>query len=403
MRPLILALTLALSLTAIAPPAQAAPITPETSAQTAEAASPALKALDAALEAARARALAAGAWTNPSLVSQVQLSTNPDANMVTVGFRQPLDFRRLAQQRRESAEEEIASLALTRTRTRQQVRHQAKAAYVSLWLAQATLAQHDRAVAYAEAELARGRKRVAAGGLAGHELVHVEFELARARLERQSAAHEADRARARLNFQWGRAPEAPVALPPAPTTLPPLPPLADWLAEGQAQRPELAQAVIAARREERVARLAESLRFGEGDIDLEAGTTGRGDPTIYGAFGLPVPVWNTREHEAAAARAEGARHAAERAATAQGIAQEIADAYLEVRQAAERHRMAASGLLPLAGHALEKAEARVKAGAARPAEVLEARQAVLAAESARLNALLDYHLAHARLEWAAGR
>jgi outer membrane protein TolC len=116
-----------------------------------------------------------------------------------------------------------------------------------------------------------------------------------------------------------------------------------------------------------------------------------------------VPVWNTREHEAAAARAEGARHAAERAATAQGVAQEIADAYLEVQQAAERHRMAASGLLPLAGHALDKAEARVRAGAGRPAEVLAARQAVLAAESARLNALLDYHLAHARLEWAAGR
>jgi cobalt-zinc-cadmium efflux system outer membrane protein len=403
---LFLALTLALSLSgglAIAPPAQAAPITLETSARTAEAASPALKALDAALEAARARALAAGAWTNPSLVSQVQLSTNPDANMVTVGFRQPLDFRRLAQQRREAAEEEIASLELTRTRTRQQVHHQAKTAYVSLWLARARVAQHDRLVAYAEAELARGRRRVAAGALAGHELVHVEFELARARLDRQAVAHEADRARVRLNFLWGRAADAPIAQPPAPATLPTLSPLADWLAEGQAQRTELAQAVIAARREERVARLAESLRFGEGDIDLEAGTTGRGDPTIYGAFGLPVPVWNTREHEAAAARAEGARHEAERAATAQGVAQEIADAYLEVQQAAERHRMAASGLLPLAGHALEKAEARVRAGAGRPAEVLEARQAILDAESARLNALLDYHLAHARLEWAAGR
>jgi cobalt-zinc-cadmium efflux system outer membrane protein len=406
MRPLAVALTLALSLPvglAAAPPAHAEAITLDASTRTAEAASPALKALEAALEAARARALAAGAWTNPSLVSQVQLSTNPDANMVTLGFRQPLDFRRLAQQRREAAEEEIASLALTQTRTRQQVRHQARTAYVSLWLAQATVAQHDRAVAYAEAELARGRKRVAAGALAGHELVHVEFELARARLDRQSAAHDAARARVRLNFLWGRPAEAPIAQPPAPATLPPLAPLSDWLAEGQAQRTELAQAVIAARREERVARLAESLRFGEGDIDLEAGTTGRGDPTIYGAFGLPVPLWNTREHEAAAARAESARHEAERAATAQHVAQEIADAYLEVQQASERHRMAASGLVPLAGHALEKAEARLRAGAARPAEVIEARQAVLAAESARLKALLDYHLAHARLALAAGR
>jgi outer membrane protein TolC len=406
MRPLFLALTLALSLPVgllTAPPAHAEAVTLDASTRTAEAASPALAALEAALEAARARALAAGAWTNPSLVSQVQLSTNPDANMVTLGFRQPLDFRRLAQQRREAAEEEIASLALTRTRTRQQVRHQARSAYVSLWLARAALAQHEALVAYAEAELARGRKRVAAGGLAGHDLVHVEFELARARLERQSAAHAAARARVRLNFLWGRPAEAAIEQPPAPTTLPPLAPLAAWVAEGQAQRTELAQSVIAARREERVARLAESLRFGEGDIDLEAGTTGRGDPTLYGAFGLPVPLWNTREHEAAAARAERARHEADRAATAQGVGQEIADAYLEAQQAAERHRMAASGLVPLAGHALEKAEARLRAGAARPAEVLEARQAVLEAESARLKALLDYHLAHARLELAAGR
>ncbi|MNT75931.1 Outer membrane efflux protein [compost metagenome] len=116
-----------------------------------------------------------------------------------------------------------------------------------------------------------------------------------------------------------------------------------------------------------------------------------------------MPIWNTREHEAAAARAEATRHEAERAATAQRISQEIADAYMEAQQAAERHRLAVSGLVPLSGHALEKAEARVKAGAGRPAEVLAARQAQREAESARLRALLDYHLAVIRLELAAGR
>ncbi|MNS89599.1 Outer membrane efflux protein [compost metagenome] len=323
--------------------------------------------------------------------------------MVTVGFRQPLDFRRLADQRRAAADEEVAGLELARRRAAQQVRHQATIAYWQLSLAEANRAQHDRLVAFAEGELARGRARVAAGGIAGHELVHVEFELARARLARQAAAHEAARARTRLNLLWGRDIEAAVALPPPPTTLKALPALADWLAEGRANRPEIGQAVIAARREARVARLAESLRFGEGEIDLEAGTTGRSDPTLYGAFALPVPIWNTREHEAAAARSEQARHEADRAAVAQAVAAEIADSYLETQQAAERFVAAETGLVPLAGHALEKAEARLKAGAGRPTELIEARRELMLAEAARLNALLDYHLAFARLELAAGR
>lgn len=401
-RPFLPALLLALLLTAR--PALAAPTGLDQAAAAAVAASPALVAVDRALEAARARARAAGAWPNPSLVSQVQLSTNAANNMVTVGVRQPLDFRGLAAQRRAAAEEDVERLRLTHARLTRQVAQEARQAYLALAYDRARVAQHEARIRYVEQELARGKKRIELGALAPHELIHVEFELAQARQDRQQAAHEAARAETRLNLLWGRATATPVEL--VPLAEPPRDaerPLQAWLTEAEGARLELQEAAIAARQEARAARLAESLRFGEGEIDLEGGTAANTEPLLYGSFALPVPLHNTRTDEAAAHQAEAARLEAERHVAWRAIAQEIADAHLATRQAAERLRTIDQGLLPLARHAVERAEARTKAGAASPEERLEARRELDEATAARNQALITYHQARLRLEAAVGR
>lgn len=400
----LIALVSALAVGLAASPVLAvAPLTQAEAAGLAADASPSVRALARALDAAQARAMAAGAWPNPSVVSQVQLSTNPSNNMLTLGFRQPLDFRHLADQRRAHAQEDVEALRLQLERARRNVRYDAVSAYDALWLAQAILAQHDHLLGFLEGEYARNRKRVDAGAMAAHDLVHVEFELAQARLKRQSAQHDVERARARLNLLLGRAIDAPVTLPPVSTAMPALAPLPTWVAEAVAHRTEIGEAEVAVRREDRAARLAESLRFGEGEIDLEGGTAAVTDPMFYGAFGMPVPLWNTSAHDVAAARAESARYEATRAVIVQQVTQEVADAYLAVQHAAETYRSAVEVLGALADHDLERAEARVKAGVGVPTEIVQARQQQLEAASTRLKALLEYHLAYARLEQAAGR
>jgi cobalt-zinc-cadmium efflux system outer membrane protein len=377
----------------------------------AEAASQALRtshsvrALERALDAARARARAAGSWPNPAVVSQYQLSTDYGNHMLTVGLKQPLDFRGLTRQRQEAAEDEVVALEAELGATRRQVTYQARRAYVTLWLAQATVAGHDAAQRFLQAELARGKRRVAAGALAPHELIHTEFELALAHQRWVQAQHDAERARERLNVLFGRPLASPIPMPPVALRAPmPEGELAVWVAEARQKRVEPRQAELAARKERRAARLAESLRFGEGEIDLEGGTAGPySAPMLYSAFALPVPLWNNYGAEAAAHEAEAARQEALRAAAEASITAEVTDAWIETRQAAARVEEVARGSLALAEHALEKAEARVAAGAGAAVEVLEAQQQRLTAQTNHLQALLTYHLARLRLEEAAGR
>ena len=385
-------------------PASAAVLVPEQAVARALAASPALRAYDQAIDAARVRAGLAGAWPNPSVVTQVQLSPNRDQQMLTLGLRQPLDFRNLGALRRTHAEADVEALALARERTHRKVANEARQAYLHLWRDEAAVRAQERHVAFLEGELARQRRRAAAGAVAPHETLHVAYELASARLQRQAARHEAERERARLNFLWGAPADAAIALAPRPAGPPgPLPPLDAWVAEARAKRLELAEATTAIRREVHAANVAEALRFGEGELDLEAGTAGAADPLFYSAFALPVPLWADPAGGAAAARADAARLEAERVGLARAIDQEVADAYLACRQAAERLRETTEVLVPLAGHALERAVTRVRAGAAMGAEILEARKQQRDAENARLQATLDYDLALLRLGQAAGR
>lgn len=365
----------------------------------------AVKALEKALEAARARVQSAGSWANPSLVSQYQLSTDAGNHMLTLGLRQPLDFRGITSQRQIAAEDEAFALEIQLAATRRKVAYQARRAYVTLWLSEATEKGQGAALGFLKAELERGKKRVKAGALAPHELIHTEFEWALAQQRYTQAKHEVERARIRLNVLLERPISQSISLPPvAQDAPPPEGELNRWLEEARLKRPEPNLAKLAARQERRGAKMAELMRFGEGEIDLEGGTAGPyAAPMLYGAFTLPIPLWNNYAAATNAHQAEAARQEAHQAAAEAALKAEVTDAWIETRQAAARVEEVTQGSLTLAAHALEKAQARVASGAGAALEVVEARQQELEAKTQHIRALLNYHLARLKLEEAVGR
>ncbi|HEY9899525.1 MAG TPA: TolC family protein [Pantanalinema sp.] len=366
--------------------------------------SPALKAMDQAIIAAKARATAAGAPANPSLIGQLQLSPQAANNMLTLGLRQPLDFRGLAAQRKEQVAEDVEILALSRDRLSKQVALQAKEAYYRLWGAREALKVHDRDLTWQQEELSRVNAQIAAGALAPHERVDAEFELMKLERERRSAAQQVLGLEAHLAFLLGRAPGSPVApLSLDQKEIAPLAPLETWLAEARAQRLEPKEIAVARRREQRGVRLADSMRFGNGEVQAQLGTAANTEPLVYGAFDLPLPVRYDQAGERAGAEAEASRLEAERLVKDQEIAQEVLAAYYASLEAQARLKDIDARGLPFAEHQLEKATARRKAGIGSLTELAAARHGLSDVASERLQALLSYQLSYLRLESAAGR
>jgi cobalt-zinc-cadmium efflux system outer membrane protein len=121
-------------------------------------------------------------------------------------------------------------------------------------------------------------------------------------------------------------------------------------------------------------------------------------------FSLPLPFWNKNEGRIEAAQAASARADLEAAALASTIRAEAATARAEMTAAARIYDQAANTLLPRARDLEAKLlELYRKAGpGADLATVLRARERRMGLETARLNALRDYHLAKARLRSSLG-
>lgn len=379
------------------------PLTQDELARMAVSQSPAIQAMDQAIEAAKARAETTGAWNNPSLVGQLQLSPNADHRMLTLGLNQRLDFRGLAAQRRAQAEEDVEILALERKRLGQEVAARAKEAYFQAWLARIELLRQARDLQWQRDEMERIRQRVAMGTASRHELIDAELDALEAELAQRNAEQQAKGRLARLNFLLGRAEGEALDLASPSIEVAELAPLSEWIDEAQRNRSEPQQISVARRREIRGIRLAESLRFGEGELEAQAGTAANADPVFLGEIDLPLPLWNRFEGERRAASAEATRLEAELIAASQEIAQQVLEAYYEAVEAQMRLLDVTERLIPHAEHLLEKAEERLKLGAANRTELLSARQAFSHAESERAKAYLAYQLSLLRLQTAVGR
>jgi cobalt-zinc-cadmium efflux system outer membrane protein len=120
-------------------------------------------------------------------------------------------------------------------------------------------------------------------------------------------------------------------------------------------------------------------------------------------FSIPLPFWNKNEGKIHEAEATAARAAKEREALALLIRSQAAAAQAEMAAAQRIIAQIAGTLLPKAVELEESITKARKEGQAQPVDVLRAREKRLALETARLDALRDYHLARARLLSAQGR
>ena len=120
-------------------------------------------------------------------------------------------------------------------------------------------------------------------------------------------------------------------------------------------------------------------------------------------FSIPLPFWNKNEGKIHEAEATAARAAKEREALALLIRSQAAASQAEMASAQRIIAQIEGTLLPKAIELEESFTKARKEGQAQPVDVLRAREKRLALETARLNALRDYHLARVRLLAAQGR
>lgn len=369
----------------------------------AEGSSPAVRAFAAAAQASAAKLRTAGAWANPALVAQLQLATDPANHMTTVGLRQPLDFRGLTSLRRAQAERELQAAELGLARAKREARLALRGAFEALAVAEEGVVGAMAAEAFRAGELRRAQRRVGEGALMAHERVDAELAWAGAKAALQAALQARAGAAVRVQLLVGAAPEAPLGRAEAPAAwLAPPGPLGPWLVQARRHRLELAEAREAVAREALGAELARALRLGEGELDLEGGTTSVSSPTLYAAFALPLPLWNDREGEVGAAEAQRARAEAEAALRLRQAELEVAEAHAALLARQAELAILEAAALPQAEHALERAHQRLAAGVGTADERAAAQAEWLAQAAMQRRLRQEAWAARRRLDAAAG-
>jgi cobalt-zinc-cadmium efflux system outer membrane protein len=123
---------------------------------------------------------------------------------------------------------------------------------------------------------------------------------------------------------------------------------------------------------------------------------------VLGTIELPLPLFARNQGDRAMADAEAARARAERDAAAQQLEGRIASAHAALQTAASRMMLFAAQIGPRLEESLALLERGFTAGEIPLLEVLAARERLLSAKRAALDAGADYARAHAELEYAIG-
>jgi cobalt-zinc-cadmium efflux system outer membrane protein len=280
----------------------------------------------------------------------------------------------------------------------------ASAACGRLWAARDLLAQAGESLRLAEDFRDKTQKRVAAGDVSPLEVLRAEVEAGRVAAEQATAANQLQLAQAELNALLGRAPDPPIEVSGG-LEYHPL----------HAELPLLQRRALEQRPDLRAADLrTQAARAGEGlsraglvpDLELSAGRQHVRQEGRYWRTGLALtlPLWSVpaQRGAAAAARAEIAAAEALQAGSKTQVLLKVQEAYLEIRTAEVRLLLYRDRVLPGAEEGYRLARRRYDEGASSYLEVLDAGRTLAEARLALVQALLDHHLALARLTWAVG-
>jgi cobalt-zinc-cadmium efflux system outer membrane protein len=395
----------ALLIAALAAPAWAIPpLTLAEAIDRAVAHNPRLKAVERAIEAARAREVEAAAGPNPNVslvVDQVPFN-NPIAGNFLAGVTQPLlpPGQREARMGLAKVETELAGLTLDAERLA--LVAQVQRGFAQLLYTRDMLVEAREDAGVAAQLLDATRARFKAGEVARVELLRAEVEHSRlARAVAMAEAREAQ-ARGRLNVLLGASAQASLEVATLPVPKPrALPSVSTFLTTGWARRPELRQAEAVIARENFQRQVAATALWTGTEVSVTGGAVA-GSPGVSTSLAMPIPIYR-QQGGIAEAEANRARAEAERDALKNTISLEIEEAYREAAIAADQVDLFRRLYLPQAEQLADNARRRFAAGEGNGVDVIEALRTLHETHAAYAQAVLDYRVAETELARASGQ
>jgi outer membrane protein, heavy metal efflux system len=364
--------------------------------------SPRVRAIRAAVDVARADALAAGRWPNPRVTVNREAVAGVAEHMATVTQLLPISGRRAFEMQAASASAgAVSSRAAEDVRV---ARAELRAAYADLVVAQTREAQLTRALDRLRDLAGVLARRETAGESAGYDRLRADREVLE--LEESRAAARADRARAQgavAAFFAGAAAPSSIAAEASPPARAPLPSLDELLSRAQSVRGELA----ALRHEADSARFARQAaeRRLVPEPEVVAGTKASnaagGDVGSVFSVHVAVPLFDRAKPERAMAVAKLAQAEARAEAFQAALRAQVAaarSAVVERRESADRYRAAAEGVERLERIALVSYEA----GERGILELLDAYRSGAAARTRQVELDAAVRRAEIELEFASG-
>ncbi len=368
--------------------------------------SPALAEADAAVQAAEARALAAGTYPfNPELRGEAGARTGPDDTAADWGIEigQTIELAGQTGKRESAAQAEVK-----RARAERDVARRALAARVRLAYLEACRARDLLQIETAQAALARElagtvERRLEAGAATRLELNVTRTESGRAEARARGAEGRYRVVRGALAEAVGLAAAAgvePVDVLKAPDDAP-IPSMPALLARAKEHRPELLTLNTAREAAQRRVEAAESEAVPDLGLSAFVQREGGRETIVGGGLSLPLPVFDRNQGGVAEAHTEVARLGAKSAAISLRIESQVVQAAAELASAmgaveALRGNMAT---LEESANLLRQA---AEAGKIAPSEVLLVRQQTRDAARELLEAVAEAGRARVLLDLATG-
>ncbi|HEY6322023.1 MAG TPA: TolC family protein [Thermoanaerobaculia bacterium] len=360
------------------------------------------------VEEARAQAVTAAAFADPTLSADTMGETHPldvgtgNITDLYVGFTVPFPGKRRL--RREVAAANVSAAEFTLDQTRHQVASQAAQDYDALLVALRHRQDLEQSKQFSAEFLAKTQARYLGGTAPKVDVVKAKVDLAQAENDLIANERTIDAARAALNRICGRLGGAPVEAA-EPLAVPAALPGVDSLERlAEASRPEL-RSLAAQRQGARSAtRLAREFWAPDFNLTLARNAFDAG-PTTYTTtllIGVPVFFWQHEKGEVANARHRELELAATSSDELAQVSLDVRNAYATAATALRQVVFIRDELLPEAQEVYRVAAYSYGLGATSALDFLDAKRTLVDAQRQYVDALGSANDAQAALELAVG-
>ncbi len=322
----------------------------------------------------------------------------------TLGLGWTLPFPAKLRERYRMAGADTKAAQFGLEQARQLVAAQAAQDYDALLVAERHSRDLTEALAAAQDFVKRTQARFQAGTAAKLDVIKAQVDASQVQTDLISSERDISNARAALNHVLGRAVGLPLAAADTLATPAALPSLEDLRARAHAARPE----VGALLEQRRSAHAAKTLAREYWLPDLDVGVEGSGSPgapnSFSTGFGISFPLffWQHQRGEVAEAGHRELELEADARDLSAQIEQEVRSSYADASTALRQVDYIGTQLLPAAREAYRIATVSYGLGGASALEVLDAKRAMLDAESQYADALGAANDAVSQLELAVG-